>query len=257
MADKKYLVIVESPTKAKTIRKFLPSNYIVEASMGHIRDLPQSAADIPAAYKKEEWAKLGVNVDDNFEPLYVVPKDKKKIITDLKAKLKTVDAVYLATDEDREGESISWHLLELLKPKVPVKRMVFHEITKTAIQKALKDTREVDEQLVRAQETRRILDRLYGYTLSPLIWKKIAYGLSAGRVQSTGLKMIVERERERMRFKKSSYWDIKAEVHPAKDKKAVFEAKLSALGKVRIAGGKDFDGLTGKLTDPKKVVLLD
>lgn len=257
MADKKYLVIVESPTKAKTIRKFLPSNYIVEASMGHIRDLPQSAADIPAALKKEEWAKLGVNVEENFDPLYVVPKDKKKIITDLKAKLKTVDAVYLATDEDREGESISWHLLELLKPKVPVKRMVFHEITKTAIQKALKDTREVDEKLVRAQETRRILDRLYGYTLSPLIWKKIAYGLSAGRVQSTGLKMIVERERERMRFKKSNYWDIKAEVTPAKDKKAHFEAKLSALGNVRIAGGKDFDGLTGKLTDPKKVVLLD
>src|SRR5690606_37388219 len=167
------------------------------------------------------------------------------------------DAVYLATDEDREGESISWHLLELLKPKVPVKRMVFHEITKAAIQKALKDTREVDEKLVRAQETRRILDRLYGYTLSPLIWKKIAYGLSAGRVQSTGLKMIVERERERMRFKRSNYWDIKAEVHPSKDKKAMFEAKLSALGKVRTAGGKDFDGLTGKLTDPKKVVLLD
>lgn len=257
MADKKYLVIVESPTKAKTIRKFLPSNYIVEASMGHIRDLPQSAADIPAALKKEEWAKLGVNVEENFDPLYVVPKDKKKIIADLKAKLKTVDAVYLATDEDREGESISWHLLELLKPKVPVKRMVFHEITKTAIQKALKDTREVDEKLVRAQETRRILDRLYGYTLSPLIWKKIAYGLSAGRVQSTGLKMIVERERERMRFKKSNYWDIKAEVTPAKDKKAHFEAKLSALGNVRIAGGKDFDGLTGKLIDPKKVVLLD
>jgi len=257
MADKKYLVIVESPTKAKTIRKFLPSNYIVEASMGHIRDLPQSAADIPAALKKEDWAKLGVNVEENFDPLYVVPKDKKKIITDLKAKLKTVDAVYLATDEDREGESISWHLLELLKPKVPVKRMVFHEITKAAIQKALKDTREVDEKLVRAQETRRILDRLYGYTLSPLIWKKIAYGLSAGRVQSTGLKMIVERERERMRFKRSNYWDIKAEVHPSKDKKAMFEAKLSALGKVRIAGGKDFDGLTGKLTDPKKVVLLD
>lgn len=257
MADKKYLVIVESPTKAKTIRKFLPSNYIVEASMGHIRDLPQSAADIPAALKKEDWAKLGVNVDENFDPLYVVPKDKKKIITDLKAKLKTVDAVYLATDEDREGESISWHLLELLKPKVPVKRMVFHEITKTAIQKALKDTREVDEKLVRAQETRRILDRLYGYTLSPLIWKKIAYGLSAGRVQSTGLKMIVERERERMRFKKSHYWDIKAEVTPSNDKKAHFEAKLSALGNVRIAGGKDFDGLTGKLIDPKKVVLLD
>ena len=257
MAEKRYLVIVESPTKAKTIRKFLPSNYIVEASMGHIRDLPQSASDIPAALKKEEWAKLGVNVDNDFEPLYIVPKDKKKIITDLKAKMKTVDGIYLATDEDREGESISWHLLELLKPKVPVKRMVFHEITKTAIQKALKDTREVDENLVRAQEARRVLDRLYGYTLSPLIWKKIAYGLSAGRVQSSGLKMIVERERERMRFKKSIYWDLKAQVHPEKDKKGLFEAKLTNVKGVRVAGGKDFDGLTGKLVDASKVVLLD
>ncbi len=257
MADKKYLVIVESPTKAKTIRKFLPSNYIVEASMGHVRDLPQSASDIPAALKKEAWAKLGVNVDEDFEPLYVVPKDKKKTIADLKAKMKGVDIIYLATDEDREGESISWHLLELLKPKVPVKRMVFHEITKTAIQKALKETRDVDEKLVRAQETRRILDRLYGYTLSPLIWKKIAYGLSAGRVQSTGLKMICERERERMRFKRSVYWDIKAQVHPEKDKKALFDAKLTSVNGGRVAGGKDFDGLTGKLIDEKKVVLLD
>lgn len=257
MADKKYLVIVESPTKAKTIRKFLPSNYIVEASMGHVRDLPQSASDIPAALKKEEWAKLGVNVKEDFDPLYVVPKDKKKIITDLKQKMKGVDAIYLATDEDREGESISWHLLELLKPKCPVKRMVFHEITKTAIQKALKDTREVDEKLVRAQETRRILDRLYGYTLSPLIWKKIAYGLSAGRVQSTGLKMIVERERERMRFMKSSYWDIKATVHPEKDKKAQFDSKLVYVKGGRVAGGKDFDSLTGELIKDKKVVLLD
>ncbi len=257
MADKKYLVIVESPTKAKTIRKFLPSNYIIEASMGHIRDLPQSASDIPAALKKEEWTKLGVNVDDDFAPLYVVPKDKKKIITDLKAKMKDCAMIYLATDEDREGESISWHLLELLKPKCPVKRMVFHEITKAAIQKALKETREVDDKLVRAQETRRILDRLYGYTLSPLIWKKIAYGLSAGRVQSTGLKMIVERERERMRFKRSIYWDIKATVHPASDKKATFEAKLFNVKGTRVAGGKDFDGLTGKLIDDKKVALLD
>jgi DNA topoisomerase-1 len=257
MADKKYLVIVESPTKAKTIRKFLPNNYIVEASMGHIRDLPQSASDIPAALKKEDWAKLGVNVDEDFEPLYVVPKDKKKIITDLKAKMKGVDIIYLATDEDREGESISWHLLELLKPKVPVKRMVFHEITKSAIQKALKETRVVDDKLVRAQETRRILDRLYGYTLSPLIWKKIAYGLSAGRVQSTGLKMIVERERERMRFKRSVYWDIKAQVHPEKDKKSLFDARLVGVKGVKVAGGKDFDGLTGKLIGDKKVVLLD
>jgi len=257
MADKKYLVIVESPTKAKTIRKFLPSNYTVEASMGHIRDLPQSASDIPAALKKEDWAKLGVNVEKDFEPLYIVPKDKKKIIADLKTKMKGVDCIYLATDEDREGESISWHLLELLKPKMPVKRMVFHEITKTAIQKALKDCREVDEKLVRAQETRRILDRLYGYTLSPLIWKKIAYGLSAGRVQSPGLKMIVEREKDRMKFKRSVYWDIKAQVHPSADKKALFEAKLVSVKGGRVAGGKDFDGLTGKLHDENKVVLLD
>lgn len=257
MADKKYLVIVESPTKAKTIRKFLPSNYIVEASMGHIRDLPQSASDIPAALKKEDWSKLGVNVDEDFDPLYIVPKDKKKIIADLKTKMKGVDCIYLATDEDREGESISWHLLELLKPKCPVKRMVFHEITKTAIQKALKETREVDEKLVRAQETRRILDRLYGYTLSPLIWKKIAYGLSAGRVQSTGLKMICERERERMRFKKSVYWDIKATVHPEKDKKSTFETRLVSVKGGRVANGKDFDSTTGELSGDKKVVLLD
>ncbi len=254
--EKKYLVIVESPTKAKTIRKFLPKNYIIEASMGHVRDLPQSASDIPAALKKEEWAKLGVNAEEDFAPLYIVPKDKAKIIRELKAKMKDVSIIYLATDEDREGESISWHLLELLKPKVPVKRMVFHEITKTAIEKALKDTRSVDENLVRAQEARRILDRLYGYTLSPLIWKKIAYGLSAGRVQSTGLKMICERERERMRFKRASYWDIKASAHPVKSKKDTFELKLHSLKGLRIAGGKDFDGLTGKLHDPKKVALL-
>ena len=240
----KYLVIVESPTKAKTIRKYLPKNYIVEASMGHVRDLPQSATDIPKDLKKEEWAKLGVNVDKNFEPLYVVPKGKSKIIRDLKKKLKECSAVYLATDEDREGESISWHLLELLKPKVPVKRMVFHEITKKAITKALDDTRELDEKLVKAQEARRILDRLYGYTLSPLIWKKIAYGLSAGRVQSTGLRFIVERERERMRFVRSEYWDIKAGLLASNKP---LEAKLTSVDGKRIAIGKDFDPESGKL----------
>jgi len=255
--EKTYLVIVESPTKAKTIRKFLPKNYIIEASMGHVRDLPQSASDIPAALKKEEWAKLGVNVKEDFSPLYIVPKDKSKIIRELKEKMKGVSIVYLATDEDREGESISWHLLQLLKPKVPVKRMVFHEITKTAITKALQDCRDVDENLVRAQEARRILDRLYGYTLSPLIWKKIAYGLSAGRVQSTGLKMICERERERMRFKRSSYWDVKATAHPANSKKDMMDMRLASLKGLRLAGGKDFDGLTGKLIDAKKVTLLD
>ncbi|MBD65512.1 MAG: DNA topoisomerase I [Halobacteriovoraceae bacterium] len=241
----KYLVIVESPTKAKTIRKFLPKNYIVEASMGHVRDLPQSASDIPAKLKKEEWAKLGVNVKKDFEPLYVIPKGKNKIVTSLRKKMKECEAIYLATDEDREGESISWHLMELLKPKIPVKRMVFHEITKSAINKALEDTRELDEQLVKAQEARRILDRLYGYTLSPLIWKKIAYGLSAGRVQSTGLRFIIERERERRKFVKSEYWDLKASLQA--DKKD-FEAKLTYVSGKRVASGKDFDPDTGKLT---------
>lgn len=168
----KSLVIVESPTKAKTIRKFLPKNFVVEASMGHVRDLPQSAADVPQKYKKEAWARIGVNIEQNFEPLYVVVKGKAKVISSLKEKLKGVDELYLATDEDREGESISWHLIELLRPKVPVKRMVFHEITKGAIQESLQHCREIDKRLVQAQETRRILDRLVGYTLSPLIWKK-------------------------------------------------------------------------------------
>ncbi len=249
----KYLVIVESPTKAKTIRKFLPKNYIVEASMGHVRDLPQSASDIPAKLKKEDWAKLGVNVEKNFEPLYVIPKGKSKIVTGLRKHMKTCKEIYLATDEDREGESISWHLMELLKPKIPVKRMVFHEITKSAIQKALEDTRQLDEKLVKAQEARRVLDRLYGYTLSPLIWKKIAYGLSAGRVQSTGLRFIVERERERRKFVKSEYWDLKAAL--VADKKE-FEAKLTYVGGKRIASGKDFDPDTGKLVK-KDIALID
>lgn len=241
----KYLVIVESPTKAKTIRKFLPKNYIVEASMGHVRDLPQSAADIPAKLKKEEWAKLGVNVDKNFEPLYVIPKGKSKIVTALRKKMKECSIVYLATDEDREGESISWHLIQLLKPKVPVKRMVFHEITKAAILKALEETRELDVNLVKAQEARRVLDRLYGYTLSPLIWKKIAYGLSAGRVQSTGLRFIYHKEIERRKFVKSQYWDLKASLKSAgKD----FDAKLTYVDGNRIAQGKDFNPDTGKLT---------
>ncbi len=243
----KYLVIVESPTKAKTIRKFLPKNYIVEASMGHVRDLPQSATDIPKDLKKEEWTKLGVNTEKNFEPLYIVPKGKSKIVRELKKKLKECSGVYLATDEDREGESISFHLMELLKPKVPVKRMVFHEITKKAILAALEDTRELDVKLVKAQEARRILDRLYGYTLSPLIWKKIAYGLSAGRVQSTGLRFIVERERERMRFVRSEYWDIKANLFVTNKDKDLFEAKLTSVGGKKIAKGSDFEAETGKL----------
>lgn len=253
--SEKYLVIVESPTKAKTIRKFLPKNYIIEASMGHVRDLPQSATDIPAKYKKEEWAKLGVNVENDFEPLYVVPKGKSKIIRELKKKAKEVSIIYLATDEDREGESISWHLIELLKPKVPVKRMVFHEITKTAIQRALDECRDINESLVKAQEARRVLDRLYGYTLSPLIWKKIAYGLSAGRVQSTGLKLLSEREEERIRFNSTEYWDIKATLKSKSDG-GEFEAKLYSVDGKRVASSKDFDSKTGEFKS-KNVTLLD
>ena len=251
---KSALVIVESPTKAKTIRKFLPKAFTVEASMGHVRDLPQSASDIPAALKAEEWTKIGVNVDQDFEPLYIVPKTKTKVIQELKKKLKDAESVYLATDEDREGESIAWHLLQVLKPKVPVKRMVFHEITKTAIERALQEVRDVDSRLVRAQETRRILDRLVGYTLSPLIWKKIAFGLSAGRVQSVALRVIVERERQRLKFVKADYWDLEAELAKGSES---FRAKLlSVMGK-RIATGKDFDEDTGKLLAGKDVQLLD
>lgn len=255
--SKKKLVIVESPTKAKTIKKFLPAGYEVIASMGHLRDLPQSAAAIPLKYKKEEWAKLGVDVENDFEPLYVVPKGKAKIVRELKKLLKESDELFLATDEDREGESISWHLLELLKPKVPVKRMVFHEITKAAIEHALANPRELDMNLVKAQETRRVLDRIYGYTLSPLLWKKISYGLSAGRVQSAGLRMIVERERERMRFVSANYWDVDAKVHPEKEQKQLIEAELSHIDGTRIAQGKDFDGETGKLKKADSVVLVD
>lgn len=244
---------MESPTKAKTIRKFLGRDYVVESCMGHIRDLPQSAKDIPEKVKKEKWAQLGVNVDKNFEPLYCIPKDKTKVVKNLKDKLDEASELYLATDEDREGESISWHLLEVLKPKVPTKRMVFHEITKDAIQKALKDTREIDINLVRAQEARRVLDRLVGYTISPLLWKKVAYGLSAGRVQSVAVRLIVERELERIRFKKSSYWGVLAEL--AKDG-VNFESRLQQFKNQRVATGKDFDGLTGQLTAGKDVLVL-
>lgn len=249
-----HLVIVESPTKAKTIRKFLGSEYKVLASMGHVRDLPESSTEVPAAYKKTPWGQLGVNVDDSFEPLYVIPKRKAKTVSELKAALKEADHLYLATDEDREGESISWHLLELLKPKVPVERMVFHEITKQAIEKALSHPRAIDERLVRAQETRRVLDRLVGYTISPILWKKIAYGLSAGRVQSSALKAIVDRERSRIAFKLSTYWDVLAKVE-AKD--GACEAKLLSTQGKRIATGKDFDETTGALAKDSQAVLVD
>ena len=247
-SNSKKLVIVESPTKAKTIRKFLGKDYIVESCMGHIRDLPQSAKDIPEKYKKEAWSKLGVNVEDNFDPIYCIPKNKTKVVKDLKAALAEADELILATDEDREGESISWHLVEALKPKVPLKRMVFHEITKEAIQEAINNFRDIDENLVRAQEARRILDRLVGYTLSPLLWKKVTYGLSAGRVQSVAVRLISEREHERLRFKKTEYWSLVSENNKAGTK---FEARAHSIEGKRLASGKDFGAETGKLLEAK------
>ncbi len=252
----KRLVIVESPTKTKTISKYLPKGYEVDSSMGHIRDLPSSAKLVPAKYKKESWSSLGINPDDRYFAIYVTPPDKKKIVKRLKDKLKGVDELILATDEDREGEAISWHLLEVLKPKVPVKRMVFREITKEAVQNALENTRKIDMNLVYAQETRRILDRLAGYTVSPLLWKKIAPGLSAGRVQSVAVEFIVQRERERMKFRKGTYYDLQAMVQK-EGNQSQFKADLTHVDSKRVANGKDFDENTGKLKKPGSVVLLD
>jgi len=249
MAKKKTLVIVESPAKAKKIGSFLGSDYVVEASLGHIRDLPQRAADIPADVKKEKWAKEGVNVDKDFEPLYVINPDKKKKVSELKALLKDADELYLATDEDREGEAIAWHLLEILKPKVPVRRMVFHEITKDAILAAANDTRELDLRLVDAQETRRILDRLYGYRLSPVLWKKVMPRISAGRVQSIAMRLVVERERERQAFVPSDWWDITA--HCAMG----FNARLLTLDGAKLAASSDFDA-HGKVKDKSSSMWL-
>ncbi|MGI0494626.1 type I DNA topoisomerase [Alkalinema pantanalense CENA528] len=260
------LVIVESPTKAKTIRNYLPKGYLVEASMGHIRDLPQSTSDVPKEITDKRVRELGVDINSDFEPIYLIPDDKKKVVKGLKDALKGVDELVLATDEDREGESISWHLLQVLKPKVPVKRMVFHEITQEAIQEAIRNCRQVDEKLVRAQETRRILDRLVGYTLSPLLWKKIAYGLSAGRVQSVAVRLLVQRERQRQAFKQGSYWDLKALLAIAGDQgkggkskkgNGEFEAKLITLAGKKLATGADFDENTGKIAKGKNVVLLN
>ncbi len=232
---KRKLVIVESPAKAKTIAGYLGPGFDVASSVGHIRDLPERAADIPAKYKKEPWSRLGVDVEHDFEPLYVLDKGKKDRVTELKRKLKGADEVYLATDEDREGEAIAWHLCEVLQPKVPVRRMVFHEITHDAIQRALGETRDIDERLVDAQETRRILDRLYGYEVSPVLWKKITQGLSAGRVQSVATRLVVERERERMKFVAAEYWDIAGTFAPGS-----FVARLVQLDGKRVAQGRDF-----------------
>ena len=247
---KKALVIVESPAKAKKIGGFLGPDYAVRASFGHVRDLPGKAADVPAKFKKESWSSLGVNVEEAFDPLYIVPPDKKKVITELKGLLKDADELVVATDEDREGEAIGWHLLELLKPKVPVKRMVFSEITKKAITEAMQNTRQLDTHLVEAQETRRVLDRLYGYTVSPLLWKKINRGLSAGRVQSVATRVLVQRELERLAFNAAEYWDIDARVSTGAESDA-FTARLFEVqrdGQWRpVASGKDFVDETGEL----------
>ena len=254
------LVIVESPTKARKIAGYLGSNYIVESSRGHIRDLPRNAADVPAKYKSEPWARLGVNVEENFEPLYIISPEKKSTVSELKGLLKDVDELYLATDGDREGEAIAWHLLETLKPRIPVKRMVFHEITEPAIRAAAEHPRDLDNDLVDAQETRRILDRLYGYEVSPVLWKKVAPKLSAGRVQSVATRIIVQRERDRMAFRSASYWDIIAELDASvSDPTAqppLFTARLVAVDGKRVAAGRDFDSL-GVLRKPEEVLVLD
>jgi len=236
----KALVIVESPAKARTISGMLGPDFIVESSVGHVRDLPRGADEVPAAYKGESWARLGVDVDNGFKPLYVVSSPKKSVVANLKKLLKTADELYLATDEDREGESIAWHLSEVLSPTVPVKRMVFHEITPAAIARAVDEWRELDRRLVDAQEARRILDRLYGYEVSPVLWRKVMPRLSAGRVQSVATRMVVERERSRMRFRSATWWDIEG-IFTNAAAPAGFAATLVALGGTTIATGKDFD----------------
>jgi len=251
----KPLVIVESPAKAKTIASFLGNGYTVESSVGHIRDLPSDASDIPASMKGESWARLGVDVDNGFKPLYVVVPGKKDRVTRLRALLKDASELYLATDEDREGESIAWHLMEVLNPRVPVKRMVFHEITPEAIQRAVDNWRDLDRRLVDAQETRRILDRLYGYEVSPVLWRKVLPRLSAGRVQSVATRLLVERERARMRFRAASFWDIDGRFRAQEGSTSAFGATLVALDGTRLATGRDF-GEDGELSR-EDVVRLD
>lgn len=254
------LVIVESPAKAKTIKGYLGPGYVVEASVGHIRDLPKVAAEIPAKYKGESWARLGVNVDQDFQPIYVVNADKKSQVNKLKELLAESDELFLATDEDREGEAIAWHLQEVLKPKVPVRRMVFHEITKDAIQAAVRSPRELNKRLVDAQETRRILDRLYGYEVSPVLWKKVMPRLSAGRVQSVATRLVVERERERIAFRSAEYWDLTGTFATGRTGDATdpgtFGARLTTVDGRRVATGRDF-GSTGTLKEGSQVLHLD
>jgi DNA topoisomerase I len=252
-------VIVESPTKANKIASFLGDGYIVESSRGHIRDLPTGAAEVPAKYKGEKWARTGVNVDNGFEPLYVVNPEKRATIRSLKEALAGADELLLATDGDREGEAIAWHLLQELKPKVPAKRMVFHEITQAAIAEAVANPRDLDEDLVDAQETRRILDRLYGYEVSPVLWKKVMPRLSAGRVQSVATRLIVDRERERIAFRSASYWDLDAILDAGREAEPpLFPARLTRVGDRRVAQGRDFDSRGSLINrDHDQLVLLD
>ncbi|MGH3446299.1 MAG: type I DNA topoisomerase, partial [Nocardioidaceae bacterium] len=251
------LVIVESPPKARTITGFLGRGYVVESSIGHIRDLPNNAGEVPAKYKGEPWGRLGVDVDNGFTPVYVVPADKKKQLSRLRSLLSDADELYLATDEDREGEAIAWHLLDELKPQVPVRRMVFHEITPEAIEQAVSNPRDIDSHLVDAQETRRILDRLYGYEVSPVLWKKVMSGLSAGRVQSVATRLVVDRERERIAFRAASYWDLEATLDAGETKTPpTFPTKLVSVDGLRVAQGRDFTS-TGELKDATAVVHLD
>jgi DNA topoisomerase-1 len=254
-ADGIRLVIVESPSKAQTIGGYLGDGYIVESSIGHIRDLPRGAADVPAKYKGEAWARLGVNVDHEFEPLYVVSPEKRAQVAKLKSALAGASELLLATDEDREGEAIAWHLLQTLNPKVPVSRMVFHEITPAAIREAAANPRQIDDNLVDAQETRRILDRLYGYEVSPVLWKKVMPKLSAGRVQSVATRIVVQRERARMAFVSGSYWGIDAVLANAGG--ATFTASLQSVDGRKLATGRDFDESTGKLKAGSAALQLD
>jgi DNA topoisomerase-1 len=244
-SGRRRLVIVESPAKAKTIAGYLGPDYIVESSIGHIRDLPSGASDMPAE-QKHLWKTYGIDVDNGFEPVYVVNPDKKQQVAKLKAALKNVDELLLATDEDREGEAIAWHLMEVLKPRVPVLRMVFHEITPSAIEEAVANPRDIDQNLVDAQETRRIVDRLYGYGVSPVLWKKVMRGLSAGRVQSVATRLLVERERARIRFRTADYWDLEGTFDtgvapPVPGDPTSFDATLVSLDGKRIATGRNFD----------------
>ena len=249
----KPLVIVESPAKAKTLARLLGDEYRVEASVGHVRDLPENASEVPAAIKDKPWGRLAVDVENGFRPYYVVARDKASRIRDLRAAVKDAPEILLATDPDREGESISWHLREVLKPKVPVRRIEFHEITQEAVRHAIEQARDIDLQLVDAQESRRIVDRLYGYLVSPILWKKVQTGLSAGRVQSVAVRLVVEREEARRAFRTSAYWDLEARLQSAG---TAFSARLERIGEARVATGKDFDAATGQLRDGR-VRMLD